>query len=176
MPTTMEVWDAFAGILSYPAGNGERVQTEWAPSILSRFPALASRIAPLVAYNSSSAEGDREELFTQTFDGNAERALELGWHLHGENYARGVLLVRLRSMLRDRGLEEGSELPDHVSNVLRLLGRVDAVTARGLVDQLLAPALEKVIAGFGEEENPYRQVLVGLKQALAPEPPTRNAS
>jgi nitrate reductase delta subunit len=176
MTTSTGVWDAFAGLLSYPAGHGERVQSEWVPSIVAQFPALALEIAPLLAHTSSAVEGELEELFTRTFDGNAERALELGWHLHGENYARGVLLVRLRKMLRDQALDEGGELPDHVSNVLRLLGRVDAVTARALTGQVLVPALEKVLAGFGEEDNPYRHALVALKRALSEEHVVGSAS
>jgi nitrate reductase delta subunit len=162
-------WDAFAGLFSYPAGNAARVQREWAPRVLERWPALAPSLAPLVDHLARHGEGDCEELFTRTFDGCAERALELGWHIHGENYARGVLLVRLRGLMRAAALDEQGELPDHLANVLRLLGRVDATTARALVEFLLAPGLEKLVEGFGDGANPYREALAGLRRALRDE-------
>ena len=41
-----------------------------------------------------------EEVFTQTFDINPLSALEVGWHLFGEEYARGMFLVRMREECR----------------------------------------------------------------------------
>jgi nitrate reductase delta subunit len=169
-------WDAFAGLLSYPGGNVARVRDEWAPRVVERWPDLAPEIAPLLAQARDHSEGECEELFTRTFDGSAERALELGWHLHGENYARGVLLVRLRAMLRQSAVDEGVELPDHVSNVLRLLGRVDAVTASALMSSVLAPALDKVLAGFEGDDNPYKHALLALRTALHDVESARKAS
>lgn len=175
MAAETTTWDAFAGLLSYPGGNVARVRDEWAPCVMNRWPDLAPEVEPLLAHARQHTEGECEELFTRTFDGSAERALELGWHLHGENYARGVLLVRLRASLRQNGVEEGTELPDHVSNVLRLLGRVDEVTASALQNQVLVPALDKVIAGFAEDDNPYKHTLQALRSALAGTDVTRNA-
>lgn len=175
MSANETTWDAFAGVLSYPGGNVSRLRDEWVPCVIERWPDLAPELEPLLAQARDHSEGECEELFTRTFDGSAERALELGWHLHGENYARGVLLVRMRAMLRQNGVEEGSELPDHVSNVLRLLGRVDAVTADALQNSVLIPALDKVVAGFAEEDNPYRHALKALRTALGDTDTTRNA-
>lgn len=180
----VEVWDAFAGLLGYPGGRGERLTSEWTPRLVARFPGLEGELAPLVELASRLGEGECEELYTRTFDGSSERALELGWHLHGENYARGVLLVRLRALLRQAGLDEGGELPDHVSNVLRLLGRVDETMARALVDNVLAPALDKALEGFdggakaerAETDNPYRKVLAALREALRDEGAPRSAA
>jgi nitrate reductase assembly molybdenum cofactor insertion protein NarJ len=175
MTADCATWDAFAGLLSYPGGNVARVRDEWAPCVIERWPDLAPELTPLLAHALEHSEGECEELFTRTFDGSAERALELGWHLHGENYARGVLLVRLRAALRQYAVDEGVELPDHVSNVLRLLGRVDAVTASALRNHVLVPALDKVIAGFADEENPYKHTLIALRSALQSKDATASA-
>jgi nitrate reductase assembly molybdenum cofactor insertion protein NarJ len=86
-----------------------------------------------------------------------------------------VLMVRLRAMLRQNAVDEGVELPDHVSNVLRLLGRVDAVTGSALQSSVLIPALEKVVAGFADEDNPYKHTLQALRSALNDTDTTRNA-
>lgn len=176
MVARSEVWDAFAGLLSYPAGNVERLRGEWCERVVAEFPALQPGLAPLVALARDRGEGECEELYTRTFDGSAERALELGWHLHGENYARGVLLVRLRSLLRSAQLDEGGELPDHISNVLRLLGRVDETTANALVQHVLAPGLDKLVERFADAGNPYRPALTALRSALDSDREMRTAS
>lgn len=175
MQVATEVWNAFAGLLSYPSGNAVRLTNEWAPCVVARFPSLEPEITPLLEFVAQHGEAEVEELFTRTFDGNGERALELGWHLHGENYARGVLLVRLRALLRKAALDEGAELPDHVSNVLRLLGRVDGTTARALVEHVLTPSLDKVIVGFGDDGNPYKHTLAALRSALREEVAPRSS-
>ena len=66
--------------------------------------------------------GELEELYTRTFDNVAERSLEVGWQLFGENYARGVLMVRLPGADARHGVPEDTELPDHLTHVLALLG------------------------------------------------------
>ena len=35
-----------------------------------------------------------QELYTRTFDINPVCTLEIGWHIFGEDYARGALLVK----------------------------------------------------------------------------------
>ena len=50
---------------------------------------------------------DLEELFTRTFDINPQCTLELGWQLYGEDYNRGAFLVRMRELMREKGVEEG---------------------------------------------------------------------
>ena len=37
-----------------------------------------------------------EELYAATFDSSDDCALEVGWHLYGEAYQRGVFLVEMR--------------------------------------------------------------------------------
>ncbi|MBM3976216.1 MAG: hypothetical protein FJ299_04415 [Planctomycetes bacterium] len=176
MVASTAVWDAFAGLLSYPGNNVERLRGEWCEHVVARFPTLRDQLTPLVELARERGEGECEELYTRTFDGNAERALELGWHLHGENYARGVLLVRLRTLLRDAQLDEGGELPDHVSNVLRLLGRVDETMAGALAEHVLVPGLDKLVERFTDTGNPYRAALVALRSALATDRETRAKS
>ena len=67
----------------------------------------------------------RQELYVQTFEFNPACTLELGWHLFGENYERGEFLVRMRDLLRRHGIAESTELPDHLTHVLALVGRLD---------------------------------------------------
>ena len=74
---------------------------------------LAEKIGPMPLH-------ERQELFIQTFDLSPVCSLEMGWHLFGENYDRGLLLVKMRQLLRLHEIAESTELPDHLTNGLRL--------------------------------------------------------
>ena len=118
-----EFYEPLATALTYPehrqaweiesSGNVSRPPYTAAAELA----AFAEKMAPLSVH-------DRQELFIQTFDLNPLCALEMGWHLFGENYDRGLLLVKMRQQLRMHGLPETRELPDHLTNGLRLLTRM----------------------------------------------------
>lgn len=117
-----------------------------------------------------------EEHFTQVFDVNAARSLEMGWHLYGEDYARGAFLVRMRQALREVGVEEGSELPDCLPTLLRLLARLPSGKAAIFSTSYLQPALERMLAGFEDSRSPYGAVVQDLMRTLeSVYGPTRSA-
>ena len=78
-------------------------------------------MAAFGAYSEPRDLHELEETYARTFDINPACALEVGWHLFGEEYARGLFLVRLRGEMREHGVEESSELPDHITHVLALI-------------------------------------------------------
>ncbi|HED65797.1 MAG TPA: hypothetical protein ENJ09_09610, partial [Planctomycetes bacterium] len=121
---------------------------------------------PLGAFLGESGQSELEELFVRTFENNKERALELGWHLHGENYARGSFMARVRGLLRELGVEESIELPDHVSHLLAVVERAEPDVARSFATRVIDPALTKVLEGFHSSENPYRGVVRSLRAYL----------
>lgn len=100
-----------------------------------------------------------EELYTRTFDINPQCALEVGWHLFGEDYARGTLLVRLRGELRDRGLRESAELPDHIVHVLAVVAAMEPWEGQRLVHACVLPAATKMHAALQKASSPYRHVI-----------------
>ncbi len=102
---------------------------------------------------------DREELYTRTFDINPACALEIGWHLFGEEYHRGALLVRLREELRRHGIPEGAELPDHLLYVLPLLDRMAGDRARDFAACCVLPALAKMGGALEGQASAYGHLL-----------------
>lgn len=112
-----------------------------------------------------------EELYTRTFDLNPAASLDIGWHLFGEDYARGEFLVHLRQEARRYGIPETTELPDHLTRVLPLLASMPPEEAAEFENRFLLPALEKIAKIVAEAENPYGKLLASLRRMLTAEVP-----
>ncbi len=107
-----------------------------------------------------------EELYVQCFDHSPTHALEIGWHLFGEDYHRGALLVRLRQELRRHGLAESTELPDHLTHVLTLLGRMESEEAQSFAQACVAPAMGRLLEGLKKSGSPYLSLLEAVSAVL----------
>lgn len=156
--------EALAGVFAYPGDALDRHVAAAQEALAALDPQLGAIFEPAAVGLGATGTAEREELFTRTFDINPTCTLEIGWHLFGEEYERGAFLVEMRRRLRETGLEEGGELPDHLSCALRLLGRLDggrpeAEEVSAFARGFLLPALVKMLTGFGERENPYRAAL-----------------
>ena len=163
LSSTLKAW---ADLLRYPDEAGVEPLRSGLRAIGAAAPQLEARLSPISRFVEERPGTDLEELFTRTFDSNAERALEVGWHLHGENYARGAFMARMRQLLRDHGIEESAELPDHVSHVLQVIARAKEPLAEALAQDVVQPALAKIVDGFSDEANPYLGVVAGLQEFL----------
>lgn len=110
-----------------------------------------------------------QELYTRTFDLSPVCALEVGYHLFGEDYKRGEFLARLRETENPYELGQEQQLPDYLPVILRLLGRMeDAEERAAMIGYCLIPALNKMNETFEKKQNPYgniiRFLLATLKQ------------
>jgi nitrate reductase assembly molybdenum cofactor insertion protein NarJ len=166
MVASTEAYGAWAELLRYPHGVDAPRLREQVGVICAAAPEFADDLQPLLDFIEQNQDSELEEVFTRTFDSNAERALEVGWHLHGENYARGVFMVRMRGLLRQLAVPESSELPDHLSHVLQVLARAEQSVSRALAGSVVSPALAKILEGFGDQTNPYFGVVRGLKKFI----------
>ena len=122
-------------------------------------------------------EAEAQELYVQTFEFNPACALEIGWHLFGENYERGEFLVRMREQLRRYWIAESTELPDHLTHLLTLISRMEVSEAAELAGQFLLPALGKIREVL--KDNPYLAVIAAVEAKLEsdfPDAPRRPLS
>jgi len=162
------LYDAFAALLTYPE-EGYRRHVESSLSLSS------AECRELLVQFSGSIKGlqiwELQELFTRTFDMNPVCSLELGWHLFGENYERGLLLVRMREELRRFGIQESTELPDHLTHVLELLDRMDHDRAEDFTGACVLPALSKMMAAIEAKGSLYQPVLLAIQKFLRTEFP-----
>jgi nitrate reductase molybdenum cofactor assembly chaperone len=158
-------FDALAELFEYPReGNAARVRS-LAARVTAQIPEAAADVEQLARFAESATLGEAEELYVRTFDANAERALEVGWQVFGEQYERGAFLVDLRGRMRALGVAETTELPDHLTQVLRLLGRMQEDDARTLVLRAVAPSLDRVRKSV-EDGNAYGGALAAVAKAL----------
>lgn len=153
-----ETYKSLAALLTYPREDyKQRVQA---------CEGLDAEIAEFRAAIARSSTVELQELFTRTFDLNPLCCLEIGWHLFGENYERGTLMVRMRQELRRYRLEESSELPDHLAHVLRLLASMEPERASDFAGACVLPALEKMLAAFQGKGNPFERLLVAVRRLV----------
>ncbi len=161
MSSSSEQFDALAALLTYPRKDYAETATH-AVGCCGSAPALiefASRVTHF-------SVDELQELYTQTFDLRPICPLELGWHLFGEDYDRGLLLARMRGLLREHGITEQIELPDHLSHALLLLARMAPAEAGDFASIIVLPALERMLASM-PADNPFSSLLQAVRQSMA---------
>lgn len=151
------IYERLAALLSYPR---ERTQ-----GLVSDCDAYSELAAFEQAMHPFSLH-ERQELFIQTFDLSPVCSLEMGWHLFGENYDRGLLLVKMRQQLRVHEIAETTELPDHLTNGLRLLARMEHDDGSYFAEAIVLPALAKMLQAIQGKDNPYEHVLAAAQSAV----------
>lgn len=167
MRASTEVHDGLARLLEYPKSGWLASAEEAASCIGKECPAALEALEPFLQFVRATPQGDLEESFTRTFDNSEECALEAGWHVFGENYTRGSFMAGMRRQLREAGVEENGELPDHFSHLFALLGRQPEDRARLLALEIVAPAMRKVHLALDKMESPWRGVLGAGIEILA---------
>ncbi len=127
---------------------------------------LDAALDEFAAAMATLSTGEIQEQFTATFDWNPATALEIGWHLYGEQYARGEFLVRVREELRRHGIAESAELPDHLTHVLALLARMEDTKAEEFAREYVAPAVAKLVSVLEQKQTPFAILMRAVREAL----------
>ena len=157
---------AFWQLLSYPGPYTSEAAELLYVILMSDVPEAAGEIAAFGAFLEQHELWELEEAFTQAFDVNPACALDIGWHLFGEEYARGMFLVRMREELRKHGLVETAELPDHITHVLAIIGEMSDDDASRFVRACMLPAMLKMRAALAATDSPYVGVVSSLTTTL----------
>lgn len=159
----------FADILEYPdeAWHG---RLESLGSGLHTDGAATEHFAEFCAKTTGMSLIELQELYAQSFDLNPNCALEIGYHLFGEDYKRGAFLANLRETEDGFDLGQEQQLPDYLPVLLRLLVNVDDDELRGsLAGHCIVPGMKKIIGAF-KQENPFvdllKAVLAAVEKAL----------
>lgn len=165
--------ESLAPLLEYPGEDYHALSEACAASLntddadtIAAQPAVGGHLSKFAEHVRTLTRDQLEELYTRTFDLNPTCSLDIGWHLYGEQYTRGAFLVSLRAAHRAHGVDEETELPDHLPSVLRLLARSGETEARDLTGESLLPAVEKMLSAFSNDQNPYSSLLRAVDGCL----------
>ena len=166
MNTVQRLYDALARVLTYPDQSYRTHLVACFGALGDQHPEASRWMHQFAQHIAPLSVEELQELFTRTFDLNPVCSLEIGWHLFGENYSRGEFLVEMRQTLRRLGLTESTELPDHLSQVLPTVARLQPRDADRFTTQHLLPALEKMLAGLRGKVCPYEFVLEAIRAVV----------
>lgn len=161
-----KVFNALSRLLSYPDENTVQTAEFLFVVLQSEIPEASQAMSKFGAFAEQHELWEVEEAFTRTFDVNPTCALEVGWHLFGEEYARGMFLVRMREELRKYDLPESTELTDHISHVLAIVAAMPDDEASRFVRACVQPAIEKMKQALEGKDTPYRHVVACLASVL----------
>ncbi|MCC6572272.1 MAG: molecular chaperone TorD family protein [Planctomycetes bacterium] len=143
MNTKFQVLKLFASLLRYPGREYASTVESLLDELDESSPAHTA-LNELLKFVRGKSRLQLEEEFTHTFDINAAVSLDVGFHLFGLAYKRGEFLVKVREALREAGLNEGTELPDHLPNLLELAAAMDEERATALVQECIFPAIQRM--------------------------------
>lgn len=110
--------------------------------------------------------GELQEIYTRTFDINPVCSLNIGWHLYGENYTRGAFLVTARELLRRYGIQEGTDLPDHLGSLLRLLPLLAREESAAFSRTYLLPSIRKMQSALEGKDDPFEHLLKAVEGVI----------
>lgn len=147
--TDLEHYVLIADLLAYPTeGFADRVRT--VQSYLNvHYPEAWAELQPFCDLLPGDDLRAMQQSYTRAFDVQAATTLDLGYVLFGDDYKRGKLLANLSREQTDAGNDCGTELADHLPNILRLLPKLaDRGLVVELVQEIVAVALRKMIAEF----------------------------
>jgi nitrate reductase delta subunit len=169
MPTDRRVLHALAELLGYPtpalAARARACARVAAPSS----PGAARRLERFAAACEARPPERLEELYVSAFDLGPVCVPYVGYHLFGEGRERGMFLARLRAMQREEGFVPGSDLPDHVCEVLRFLaGARDHEDRDALLEEGVAPAARKMLSALEQADHPWADVVGALAEVVCP--------
>jgi nitrate reductase molybdenum cofactor assembly chaperone len=163
--TITRVYEALAELLEYPS---LKLDIESCSELICNEPSnVANSFAEFRASVAGLSLSDLQELYTRTFDLSPVCALDIGYHLFGENYKRGVFLANLRETEAPFDLGQERQLPDYLPVLLRLLTKLDDEELRSaLIVDCMIPALEKMLKTLSEGDNPYRHLIAAVNTKL----------
>ncbi len=159
----MEHYSLLASLFSYPDTTLAKSVDEIKTIIINRYPENQEKIDAFSSFVDETHVDNLREYYIRTFDVQALCYLDIGYILFGEDYKRGQFLVNLRNEHKKADSDCGSELADHLPNMLKLLPKIaDRDFAEELGYSIMVPALKEMLKNFKDESNVYRKNLVTL--------------
>ncbi|MDA3905252.1 MAG: hypothetical protein PF484_04170 [Bacteroidales bacterium] len=156
----MNHYTLIAELFRYPDTSLESSVKQIQSLLVEKYADGLKEIIPFQEFLSAYNLPQQQEYYIKTFDVNALCYLDIGFILFGEDYKRGEFLVKLSQEHKKAENDCGSELADHLPNLLRLLDKSeDKEFVEELAYCLIIPALKAMLVSFKNESNVYRNVI-----------------
>lgn len=153
----------FSELLSYPTDSILQTTDECIRLLKQTNEQAALELQRCKAALAQLSSGEREELYTRTFDVMMQCYPYTGYYLFGESYKRGEFLARLKERYDMFGFRCDTELPDHIAVMLRFIASIDCEEEiRVLVEDCLIPSLRMMTKCVQTTENPYGRAIKAL--------------
>ncbi len=145
----MTHYSKLADVFRYPSADYLEQVRRCQAELETAYPEASEELGKFVAYATDVTHQQRQELFVKTFEVQALCYLDLGFVIFGEDYKRGMFLVHMKREHERVGNDYGTELPDHLANVLVLIEKTtDEEFRNDLVAGIAIPAIRKMLEGF----------------------------
>lgn len=149
-----------AEMFRYPSDDLKTYYGKWRDIIARYDPLLMPKLELFNVHAIEKPLSLQQEYYIRTFDVQAICFLDIGYVLFGEDYKRGMFLVNMKKEQLKAANDCGSELPDHLPNILTLLPKMeDNDLAEELIYSLLIPAIHELILKFSDTSNLYKGLL-----------------
>jgi len=157
-----------ADMFRYPDEHSVGYSNKFLDMVVAELPEKALMMQQLIDTHNKSSIREQQEYYLKTFDVQAVCYLDIGYVLFGEDYKRAQLLVNLQSEHKQAGIDCGSELGDHLPNVLTLLSKTsDPDFAEELGFIITTPAVRFMLTKFTNiTSNYYKDLLEILYEFL----------
>ena len=166
-------YKTLAEMFRYPSDELKTYSGTWRDIIQVYDHELILKLDPFSVHINEKPLSFQQEYYISTFDVQAMCFLDVGYVLFGEDYKRGVFLVNIKKEQIKACNDCGSELPDHLPNILTLLPKIkDQELAEELIYSLLIPAIHEMIFKFRNGSNLYKgllEILVTLMETDYPD-------
>lgn len=156
----MQKYSIFGELFRYPDSSTNSKLLELKKIIAQDYPAALDLISIFIENQNSKSLDEKREYYIKTFDVQASCYLDIGYILFGEDYKRGEFLVKLAKEHKTAENDCGSELADHLPNLLNLLDKTkDKQFAEELAYCLMIPAINEMLKTFVDKGNVYKSTL-----------------
>ena len=156
-----------ADLFRYPDENLVSRANKFLTMVKKQWPGLSPGLQVFVSAIENISTKQQQEYFMKTFDVQAVCYLDLGYMMFGEDYKRAQLLVNLQNEHKVAGVDCGTELADHLPNVLNLLAHTaneDFAHELGFI--ITIPAVRFMLTKFMNIDNYYADLLQVLLEML----------
>jgi nitrate reductase delta subunit len=160
-------YELLAELFEFPTARALATAERCGLQLSLRNPEATRAVARFASWVAGSELVQIEEEYARTFEAQPGGCLEVGYQLYGDDYRRGLFLMRIQAAAHAHAIAPGDALADHLSSMLRLLARMSIFEdPRTLADESVLPACARLLASL-DVRSPYRALLEATCLLLA---------